>query len=82
MIHGLTAVGFAVNDKTGALFAAAQAGGKLLRTEKEPPQKARVGFVSFHYMRDMPFGDDKEVNRRLGVHVVEGQKFIILKNLF
>jgi hypothetical protein len=82
VVHGLTAVGFTVNDKTGALFAAAQAGGKFLRAEKEPAQKARIGFGSFHYIGDMPFGNDKEVNRRLGVHIVEGQKFIILKNLF
>jgi hypothetical protein len=82
MVHGLAAVGFTVNDKTGALFAKAQAGGNLLRTEKEPAQKTRIGFGSFHYIRDMPFGDNKKVKRRLGVHIVEGQKFIILKNLF
>ena len=82
VIHGLAAVGLAVDDKPGALFAAAKFFGNFLCLKQKPPQEDSVGGFQFHYVPDMPFGNHQKMNRRLGIHVVEGQEFVVLENLF
>jgi hypothetical protein len=81
MINGLAAVGLAVDHEAGAPFAAVKAFGEFLCPEKQAAKKSRIRGVQIHYAPDMLFGDHQEVNRRLGVHIVEGQEFLVFKNL-
>jgi len=82
MIHGLTAVRLAVDNEPCAFFTAAAALGKFLGFEKQPSQESRIRGVQFHYVRDMSFRNHQEMYRRLGIYVMESQKFLILVNLF
>jgi hypothetical protein len=82
MIHGLPAVGLAVDNKAGALFAAAQSGGKLLGLEDEPSGKVRVSIFKLHNVPDMPFWNQEEMKGRLGVHIVESQHIAVLIDFF
>ena len=80
VIDCLAAVGFAVNHEAGAFFGAAIAFRKLLGPEKQPSQEGRVLCIHFHNVPDMLFWNHQEMYRRLGVHIMEGQKFLILVN--
>jgi len=81
VIHGLSAVRLAVENKAAALIGASVALGKFLSLEKQPSQEGRIG-RRFHYVCDMFFRDHQKMYRRLGVYVVESQKLFILVNLF
>ena len=82
MIYGLTSVGLAVNDKTGAVFGAARTLGKFLSLEKQPSKEGRIGGIQFHNAPDMLFGDHKKMYRRLRVYIMESQEFLIFVDLF
>jgi hypothetical protein len=82
VVHGLAAVALAVDNKTGALFAAAQGGSKLLSLEEEPPDKTLVSRLKLHDIPDMPFGNQEKMKRRLGIHIVKGQHFAVFINFF
>ena len=82
VIHGLSAVGLAVDHKTGALFGAAVFFGEFLGFYKQLPKQCHVGGFSFHEVFYVFFGYYQEVNRRLGVDVGKGEKFIIFIQLF
>jgi len=82
VIHGLSAVGFAVDHETGALFGAAILFGDFLGFYKQLPKQGCVGGFAFHDVFYVFFGYHQEVNRRLGVDVGEGKKFIIFIQLF
>jgi hypothetical protein len=82
VIHGLAAVGLAVNHKAGAFFAAALFHRQFLGLVEQPSQKNRSGSpAGFHNVPDMLPGNHQEVYRRLGDGVVEGQHFIIFIDL-
>jgi hypothetical protein len=78
MVYGLSAVSLAVDNKAGALFAAAQISGKFLGLEEEPSGKALVSGVKFHNIPDMPFGNKEKMKRRLGIHIVKSQHLAVL----
>jgi hypothetical protein len=82
VVHGLAAVGLAVDHKAGALFGAALFRRKLLCLKEEASQEGMIPALQFHDIPDVPFGDDKKMNRRLGRDVVKGQKLVILVDLF
>jgi hypothetical protein len=82
VIHGLTAVGFAVDHKAGAFFGAALPGRQFLGLKKKPPQQSLVFAPGFHYVPDVPFGDNKKMHRRLGRNIMEGQEFIVFVDFF
>jgi hypothetical protein len=79
VIHGLPAVGFAVDDKAGAFFGAALSGGEFLGLVEQPAQQGRAVFPGFHDVRDVFFGDYQEMDRRLGGGVVEGEHVLVLE---
>jgi len=79
VIYRLTAVGLAVNHKTGALFFAAVLFGNFLGPKKQPSKQGSVFGAGFHNAPDMLFGYYQEMYRRLGVNVRECQKFIIFE---
>jgi hypothetical protein len=82
VIHGLAAVSLAVDHKAGALFGAALFRRKLLGLKEEASQKGLIFPLQLHDVFDVPFGDDKKMNRRLGRNVVKGHKLIIFVDLF
>jgi hypothetical protein len=82
VVHGLAAVGFAVDDEAGAVFGAALFRGQFLGFEKEASQKTGVGGFRGHDIRYVPFGDDEEVYRRLGGYVVKGEEFVVFVQFF
>jgi hypothetical protein len=82
MIHGLPAVGLAVDDKARSLFAAALAYGKFLGFKEEPSGKTLVAGAKLHTIGDMPLGYQKKVDRRLGLHIVKSQHLAVFVDLF
>jgi hypothetical protein len=82
VIHGLSAIGLAVDHEAGAPFGAALFRRKLLGLKEEAPQEGLIPALQFHDVPDVPFGDDKKMNRRLGRNVVKGKKLIIFVDLF
>jgi len=82
VIYSLAAVCLAVDHKPGAFITASAALGKFLGFEKQPSQKGRIGGIQFHNIRNMSFRNNQEMNRRLGIHIMEGQEFLILVNFF
>jgi hypothetical protein len=82
VIHGLAAVGLAVDHEPGAPPGAAQFRSKLLSLKEDAPQKGLVPAFQFHDVPDVPFGDDQKMNRRLGRDIVKGQKLVIFVDLF
>jgi hypothetical protein len=78
MIHRLSAIGLAIDHKTGAFFGAALPRRQFLGLVKEPPQEGLPAFFQFHYIGNVPLGDHQKMYRRLGVHVVKGQKSVVL----
>ena len=78
MIDGLAAVGLAVDHEPRAIFGAVIVLCQFLGPEKHPSQQGRIGSVQFHNTGNVLFGNYKEMNRRLGVYIMEGQEFLIL----
>ena len=81
MIHGLPAIGLAVNDKAGALLGAALSGRKFPGLVEDPAQQGRVTVPKLHDVRDVLFGDYQKMNRRLGGNIVKGENLFVLKDL-
>jgi hypothetical protein len=82
VIHGLTAVGLAVDHKPGAPFGTALFRGQFLGLEQKLPQEGAVPRVQLHNIPDVFFGDHQEMNRGLGGNIMEGQHTVILIDLF
>jgi hypothetical protein len=82
VIHGLAAVSLTVDHKPGAPFDAAQFRRKLLGLKEDASQQGLVPALQFHDVPDVPFGNDKKMNRSLGRDVVKGQKLVIFVDLF
>jgi hypothetical protein len=64
MIDGLTAVRLAVDDEARSLFAEALRACQLLSATHESAHERIVVGPQFHYIRDMPLGDDEKMHRR------------------
>jgi hypothetical protein len=76
VIHSLTAVGFAINHETRAVFRTTKRNSQLLRPIEESPQQ--LGVVRLHDVPDVLFGYHQKMHRRLRGHVVKGEQFGIL----
>jgi hypothetical protein len=78
MIHRLPAVRLTVDDKAGALHGTALLRRQFLGLVEQPPQEGFVALFQFHHIGDVPLGDHQKMYRRLGLHIVESQDFIVL----
>jgi hypothetical protein len=81
VFYGLSPVGLAINHKTSPVFGAALFFGQFLGLVKQSAGQETILRFQLHDIPDMLFGDQEEMNRRLGGDVVEGQKFIIFIDL-
>jgi hypothetical protein len=82
VVHGLAAVGLAVDHEAPSLFGAALFRRKLLGLKEQTPQEGLIPVLQFHDVPDVPFGDDEKMNRRLGRDVVKGKKLVVFVDLF
>jgi hypothetical protein len=81
VVHSLAAVGLAVDHESGAHFGTTLFCRKLLGFKENAPQESLIPALQFHDVPDVPLGDDKKMNRRLGRDVVKGQKLVIFVDL-
>jgi hypothetical protein len=79
VIHGLPAVGLAVDDKAGAFFGAALPGGEFLGCIEKPAQQGGAAVPKLHDIRDVLFGDHQKMDRRLGGGIVEGENILVFE---
>ena len=81
VIHGLSAIGFTVDHKTGALFSATEFSRQFLGLVKQVSCKGNVLLFQFHDIPNMPLRDHKKMYRRLRSYVVKSQDILILIDL-
>jgi hypothetical protein len=81
MIHRLAPLAFAVHHKAGPLFTAAQFHGQFPGPEKQSAHEGNVIFQGIHDAGDMPFGNEKKMNRSLRRDVVESQHLVVFVDL-
>jgi len=76
----LTSDGVTVEDKTVAVKF--EISGKLRCSKGDLANQVRVFLVNVVQGSDVVFGNNENVNRRLGIYVVEGKKFAGLESDF
>ena len=80
MVHGLTAVGFTVDDEPKTLFMDLELARHLIGGVEQTGKTRSIFFAQFRRVGDMLFRDQKHVHRCLRMNVMERENLFRLKH--
>lgn len=76
---GLAPIRAIINDETETGVVEALQLGNVLGNVDQMAEQRFVGDLGFGHARDFLLGDDQDMDRRLGIDVVEGQAEVVLE---